>query len=88
MPAIVFAVLMGLTWHALTKPDVVTDTTGLLFSNEAPSETSSRPAGAAVDRGRPAGAAGGRCHACAGARGAGSEGARRARRQAGAGGTG
>ena len=24
LPAIVFAVLMGLTWHALTKPDVVT----------------------------------------------------------------
>ncbi len=41
LPAIVFAVLMGLTWHALTKPDVVTDTTGMLFSDEAPSETSS-----------------------------------------------
>ena len=29
MPAIVFAVLMGLTWHSLTKPDVVTDTSQL-----------------------------------------------------------
>ena len=25
MPAVVFAVLMGLTWHALTKPDLVVD---------------------------------------------------------------
>ena len=29
LPAIVFAVLMGLTWHALTKPDVLTDTSQL-----------------------------------------------------------
>ena len=29
LPAIVFAVLMGLTWHALTKPNVVTDTSQL-----------------------------------------------------------
>ena len=29
LPAIVFTVLMGLTWHALTKPDVVTDVTEL-----------------------------------------------------------
>jgi TRAP-type mannitol/chloroaromatic compound transport system permease large subunit len=29
MPAIAFAVLMGLTWHALTKPDVVEDTSAL-----------------------------------------------------------
>ncbi len=29
LPAIVFAVLMGLTWHALTKPDVVADTSQL-----------------------------------------------------------
>src|SRR5262245_51941747 len=41
MPAIVFAVLMGLTWHALTKPDVVTDTAGLLFTNEPQPESTS-----------------------------------------------
>jgi TRAP-type mannitol/chloroaromatic compound transport system permease large subunit len=29
MPAIVLAVLLGLTWHALTKPDVVEDFSGL-----------------------------------------------------------
>ncbi len=29
LPAISFAVLMGLTWHALTKPDVVQDIAGL-----------------------------------------------------------
>ncbi len=29
LPAIVFAVLMGLTWHALTKPDIVGDTSAL-----------------------------------------------------------
>jgi len=29
MPALVFAVLMGLTWHALTKPDAVEDTSAL-----------------------------------------------------------
>ena len=29
MPALLFAVLMGLTWHALTKPDVVEDTSAL-----------------------------------------------------------
>ena len=29
LPAIAFAVLMGLTWHSLTRPDVVTDTSGL-----------------------------------------------------------
>ncbi len=29
LPAILFVVLMGLTWHALTKPDVVTDTSTL-----------------------------------------------------------
>jgi TRAP-type mannitol/chloroaromatic compound transport system permease large subunit len=29
LPAIVFALLMGLTWHALTKPNVVTDTSQL-----------------------------------------------------------
>ena len=34
LPAIVFVVLMGLTWHALTKPDAVTDTSGLQFSTE------------------------------------------------------
>jgi TRAP-type mannitol/chloroaromatic compound transport system permease large subunit len=29
LPAIVFVLLMGLTWHALTKPDIVTDTSSL-----------------------------------------------------------
>jgi TRAP-type mannitol/chloroaromatic compound transport system permease large subunit len=29
LPAIAFVVLMGLTWHSLTKPDIVTDTSGL-----------------------------------------------------------
>jgi TRAP-type mannitol/chloroaromatic compound transport system permease large subunit len=29
MPAIVFAVLMGLIWHSITKPDVVNDTSAL-----------------------------------------------------------
>jgi len=29
LPAITFTVLMGLTWHALTKPDIVTDTSAL-----------------------------------------------------------
>ena len=29
MPAIVFVVLMGLVWHALTKPDLVNDTSAL-----------------------------------------------------------
>jgi TRAP-type mannitol/chloroaromatic compound transport system permease large subunit len=29
LPAIVFAVLMGLIWHSLTKPDVIADTSGL-----------------------------------------------------------
>ena len=87
LPAIVFAVLMALIWHALTKPDVVTDTTGLSFSNEAPSETSSglqEP----TQRRRAAGAADRGCYAAAGACGAGSEGARYAGPQGGAGGTG
>jgi TRAP-type mannitol/chloroaromatic compound transport system permease large subunit len=29
LPAIVLAVLLGLTWHALTKPDVIEDVSGL-----------------------------------------------------------
>jgi TRAP-type mannitol/chloroaromatic compound transport system permease large subunit len=29
LPAIAFAILMALTWHSLTKPDIVTDTSGL-----------------------------------------------------------
>ena len=29
LPALVFIVLMGLTWHAITKPDIVTDTSAL-----------------------------------------------------------
>src|SRR4030095_10118868 len=43
LPAIVFAVLMGLTWHALTKPDVVTDVTEL---EQMGSSAASGPAGA------------------------------------------
>ncbi|MFO1310576.1 MAG: TRAP transporter large permease subunit [Burkholderiales bacterium] len=39
MPAIVFVVLMGLTWHALTKPDAVTDTSGLQFATEQSAES-------------------------------------------------
>jgi len=39
MPAIVFAVLMGLIWHSLTKPDAVTDTSGLQFSTEQSAES-------------------------------------------------
>jgi TRAP-type mannitol/chloroaromatic compound transport system permease large subunit len=35
LPAISFAVLMGLTWHALTKPDVVDDVSGLQQMGEA-----------------------------------------------------
>ncbi len=35
MPAVVFAVLMGLTWHALTKPDIVTDTSQLQQMGDA-----------------------------------------------------
>ncbi len=34
LPTIAFLVLMGLTWHALTKPNVVTDTTGLELSSQ------------------------------------------------------
>ena len=41
LPAIVFVVLMGLTWHALTKPDAVTDTSGLQFSTEQAEESMS-----------------------------------------------
>ncbi|HUQ27608.1 MAG TPA: TRAP transporter large permease subunit [Usitatibacter sp.] len=36
LPAIVFVVLMGLTWHALTKPDEVVDTSGI--QNLAPTQ--------------------------------------------------
>ena len=31
-PAIAFVVLMGLTWHAITKPDLVTDTSSITIS--------------------------------------------------------
>jgi TRAP-type mannitol/chloroaromatic compound transport system permease large subunit len=41
LPAIVFAVLMGLTWHSLTKPDIVTDTSGLQLSEESAGEAPS-----------------------------------------------
>lgn len=39
-PLIVFAVLMGLTWNAITKPDAVQDTTGL---QQMGSDASSSP---------------------------------------------
>ena len=39
LPAIVFALLMGLTWQALTKPDAVTDTSGMQFSTEQSAQT-------------------------------------------------
>ncbi|MFO1324534.1 MAG: TRAP transporter large permease subunit [Burkholderiales bacterium] len=39
LPAIAFVVLMGLTWHALTKPDVVTDTSQLQQMGESLSGT-------------------------------------------------
>jgi len=38
MPAIVFVALMGLTWHALTKPDIV-DTTGVQAMGAAADES-------------------------------------------------
>ena len=39
LPAIVFFVLMGLIWHAMTKPDFVADTSGMQFSTEQSAET-------------------------------------------------
>ena len=33
MPAIFFTVLLGLTWHAITKPDAVVDTTGMAMGS-------------------------------------------------------
>jgi TRAP-type mannitol/chloroaromatic compound transport system permease large subunit len=33
-PAIVFVVLMGLTWHAITRPDVIADTSAMGFSGQ------------------------------------------------------
>ena len=42
LPALVFALLMGLTWNALTKPDAVTDTSSLQQMGDlgnAPAET-------------------------------------------------
>ncbi len=47
MPAIVFAVLMGLTWHSLTKPDVIEDTSAL----EQMGRESSAPSTQAPDAG-------------------------------------
>jgi TRAP-type mannitol/chloroaromatic compound transport system permease large subunit len=35
LPAIGFAILMGLTWHALTKPDVVTDVSSITSMGSA-----------------------------------------------------
>jgi TRAP-type mannitol/chloroaromatic compound transport system permease large subunit len=40
MPAVAFAVLMGLTWHSLTKPDAVTDASALEQMGEEPSAAS------------------------------------------------
>ena len=39
LPAIVFVVLMGLTWHALTKPDIVADTSSLTTMGAAGQES-------------------------------------------------
>ena len=38
-PAIAFLVLMGLTWHAITKPDVQTDISGIAISSGATEST-------------------------------------------------
>ena len=38
-PAIAFVVLMGLTWHAITKPDLETDTSGITISAGATEST-------------------------------------------------
>jgi len=46
-PAFVFAVLMGLTWHSLTKPDVVTDTSQLEQMGDAGSAESTAAEGTA-----------------------------------------
>jgi TRAP-type mannitol/chloroaromatic compound transport system permease large subunit len=42
LPAIVFVVLMGLTWHSLTKPDIVTDTSSLTTMGAA-GDTANNP---------------------------------------------
>ena len=47
MPAIVFVVLMGLTWHSLTKPNVIEDTSAL----EQMGRESSAPSTQAPDAG-------------------------------------
>src|SRR6185436_15527203 len=38
-PAIAFVVLMGLTWHAITKPDLAADTAGITISSGATEST-------------------------------------------------
>ncbi len=43
MPAIAFAVLMGLIWHSLTKPDVVQDMTGVQQMGDIATEPSAAP---------------------------------------------
>ncbi|MDP1681442.1 MAG: TRAP transporter large permease subunit [Burkholderiales bacterium] len=43
LPAIVFAIIMGLTWHSLTKPDLVTDTTGLQEMGTLTDQSASAP---------------------------------------------
>ena len=47
LPAIVFAVLMALIWHASTKPDAVTDTSALQLASET-AEPASTATGSGV----------------------------------------
>ena len=42
-PAIVFVVLMGLTWHSLTKPDIIEDTSVLEKMGDAGGATGAQP---------------------------------------------
>ena len=43
LPAIVFIVIMGLTWHSLTKPNAVTDISGLQEMGTQVDQSSSAP---------------------------------------------
>ncbi len=45
LPALIFAVIMGLTWHSLTKPNLVTDTSALQEMGTLAEQSSSVPAG-------------------------------------------
>jgi TRAP-type mannitol/chloroaromatic compound transport system permease large subunit len=47
-PAIAFALLMGLTWHAVTKPDLTTDTSTITISTGG-TESTGAPAGGLVE---------------------------------------